>query len=45
NNYHQQNGYYSNKKSIHSMSHSPSPPFVFHAIAPAPVSREINEQK
>ncbi|CAF4243301.1 unnamed protein product, partial [Rotaria sp. Silwood2] len=45
NNHHQHNGHYLNKKSLQSMSHSPSPPFVFHAIAPAPVSKEINEQK
>jgi len=41
--YHQQNGRSSNKQSSNNRTHSPSPPIVFHAIAPAPSSEEYND--
>ena len=45
NTYHQQNGHYVKQQLLRRMSH-PSPIlFGVHAIAPTPVSKEINEQK
>lgn len=41
----QQNGHNSNKQVSNNRPHSPSPPVVFHAIAPAPLSEEITDLK
>lgn len=43
--HHQQNGHHSNKQSPNSRPHSPSPPTILYAIAPAPSSKESNDEQ
>ncbi|CAF3137085.1 unnamed protein product [Rotaria socialis] len=45
NSHHQQNGHQSNKQSSQRISHAPAQPYFFHAIAPAPISKDGNNQQ